>query len=188
MREQNAFTQAQLGKILKKSPSAVRMWELGKNEPDLETLSALADIFECPLDYLCCRGDSEKKHNPNDIPLYAGNASADKPESYLPLPQGLQGDGHEYFAVRCRTNDMAPSLLPGDIVILRRQDSCLNNQTVLLRADNGREAFRRVVYRRDGVILLPLNTDYEPDFIPCEKSGDAFSVLGLVTEIRRALI
>ena len=35
-------------------------YEIGKNEPNLEALVRLADIYEVSLDYLMCRNDEEK--------------------------------------------------------------------------------------------------------------------------------
>lgn len=46
------LTQVELAKKLFKSESAVRMWELGKSEPDIETLGKLSEIFGVNIDYL----------------------------------------------------------------------------------------------------------------------------------------
>lgn len=45
-------TQKELAQLLNKSESAVRMWELGKSEPDIETLKLLALHFDVPISYL----------------------------------------------------------------------------------------------------------------------------------------
>lgn len=46
------MTQAELGKVVFKGESTVRMWELGKSEPDAETIKTLADYFNVSVDYL----------------------------------------------------------------------------------------------------------------------------------------
>ena len=55
LRKKSGLTQAQLALMLGKSTSAVRMWELGTNEPDIKTLVKLSSIFDSSLDYLLCR-------------------------------------------------------------------------------------------------------------------------------------
>ena len=55
LRKNAGMTQNELADRLAKSGSAVRMWELGSNEPDINTLVELSSIFDCSLDYLMCR-------------------------------------------------------------------------------------------------------------------------------------
>ncbi|OMC87441.1 hypothetical protein BK128_08420 [Viridibacillus sp. FSL H7-0596] len=52
LRKKHKLTQKQLSEKLSKKESAVRMWELNKNEPSLTTLIKLAEIFEVTLDEL----------------------------------------------------------------------------------------------------------------------------------------
>lgn len=52
LRRKHKLTQKQLAEKLSKKESAVRMWELNKNEPSLTTLIKLAEIFEVTLDEL----------------------------------------------------------------------------------------------------------------------------------------
>lgn len=46
------LTQEQLGLQVQKGGSTVRMWEIGKSEPDLETIKRLSQIFDVSIDYL----------------------------------------------------------------------------------------------------------------------------------------
>ena len=52
LRHSQNITQKELSEVLSKSESTVRMWELGKSEPDLETLKKLAHYFKVSIDYL----------------------------------------------------------------------------------------------------------------------------------------
>ena len=52
LRNAKSLTQADLAKRLQKSESAVRMWELGKSEPDLETVCMLSELFAVSTDFL----------------------------------------------------------------------------------------------------------------------------------------
>lgn len=55
LRQSKKLTQKQLGLILNKKESTIRMWELGKNEPSMTNLIELAEMFEISLDKLVGR-------------------------------------------------------------------------------------------------------------------------------------
>ena len=52
MRLSRDMTQADLAKAIGQSASSITMYETGKREPDFETMEALADVFNVPLNYL----------------------------------------------------------------------------------------------------------------------------------------
>lgn len=52
LREKSNFTQDELGKRLNITKATVSKYEKGKLEPSIETIKALADIFDVPVDYL----------------------------------------------------------------------------------------------------------------------------------------
>ncbi len=58
------FTQKELAERMYKSESAVRMWELGKSEPDLLSVNALAQLFNTSVDYLLGKDSEPQKEKP----------------------------------------------------------------------------------------------------------------------------
>lgn len=52
MRKSRGMTQAELATAIGKAASAVAMYERGEREPGFETLEALADVFNVPLNSL----------------------------------------------------------------------------------------------------------------------------------------
>ena len=52
LRKRDNYTQKELAEKLYKSESTVRMWELGKSEPDTQSINALSDIFSISTDYI----------------------------------------------------------------------------------------------------------------------------------------
>jgi len=52
LRRKHSLTQAQLSKQIGISPSALGMYEQGRREPTLDTLIAMARIFDVSLDFL----------------------------------------------------------------------------------------------------------------------------------------
>lgn len=49
MRKSRNMTQEDLAKAIEQSASSITMYETGRREPDLETLEALADVFNVTL-------------------------------------------------------------------------------------------------------------------------------------------
>lgn len=52
LRKSAGLTQKELAERMYKSESAIRMWELGKSEPDLLSVNALAEIFNVSTDVI----------------------------------------------------------------------------------------------------------------------------------------
>lgn len=52
LRKAHGWTQVQLSEKLNKGDSTVRMWELGKSEPDNETIVLLSKLFGVSTDYM----------------------------------------------------------------------------------------------------------------------------------------
>ncbi len=57
LRKNNNLSQKQLADILKTNNSSICDWECGRTEPSIETVSLMADFFECSIDYLVGRED-----------------------------------------------------------------------------------------------------------------------------------
>ena len=74
LREEMNLSQAELGRIVDVSRSAVAMYEAGEREPDFETEEALADFFNVPIDFLRGRKTDIKEKSPAiDEGLMASN-------------------------------------------------------------------------------------------------------------------
>ena len=89
-----------------------------------------------------------------------------------------RGHGGEYFALRVRGESMIKAgILPGDLVIIRRQNTAQNGEIVV--ALLGEEATVKRFRREGGQIwLLPENDDYQPiDGTGCEILGRVSAVL-----------
>lgn len=57
LRQNKGLSQSQLADALNISKSAISMYELGKREPDLETLEGIADFFNVDINYLIGKED-----------------------------------------------------------------------------------------------------------------------------------
>lgn len=52
LRIKNKMTQNDLSKKMNKAESTVRMWELGKSEPDKDSIILLSNLFDVTTDFL----------------------------------------------------------------------------------------------------------------------------------------
>lgn len=52
LRKEKNMTQVQLAEALGVSKGTIAMWEIGKREPNFETLYRLSDIFDKRIDYI----------------------------------------------------------------------------------------------------------------------------------------
>lgn len=62
LRSRENLSQAELAEKLGVAKSTISMYEVGKREPDFETLEAIADIFNVDMNFLLGKEGSENDH------------------------------------------------------------------------------------------------------------------------------
>ena len=121
---------------------------------------------------------------PEDRVPIVGNVAAGSPilaeeciEDYLTFDTG--GRSGEYFALRVRGESMLNvGILPGDLVVVRRQQTCNNGEIVVAMIDD--EATVKRFSRQNGrVWLMPENEAYAP------IDGTYAQILGKVSAVVR---
>ena len=121
---------------------------------------------------------------PEDRVPIVGTVAAGSPilaeeciEDYLTFDTG--GRSGEYFALRVRGESMLNvGILPGDLVVVRRQQTCNNGEIVVAMIDD--EATVKRFSRQNGrVWLLPENEAYAP------IDGTYAQILGKVSAVVR---
>ncbi|MBO8128970.1 MAG: helix-turn-helix transcriptional regulator [Peptococcaceae bacterium] len=60
LRTKKGLSQRELAKLIKIAPSTLAMYEVGKREPDYNTLEKIADFYGVTTDYLLGRTDNPK--------------------------------------------------------------------------------------------------------------------------------
>ena len=116
------------------------------------------------------------------VPAGALDEAVEDPDGYLPVDaRGAAAD--ELFALRVRGESMTGvGILPGDIVIVRRQPTAAPGDIVVARVD-GDATVKTFRPRGRYVELRPEN----PAFDPIVLEAGAVVVLGRVIEVRRIL-
>ena len=188
LRKNAGMTQNELADKLAKSGSAVRMWELGSNEPDINTLVELSSIFDCSLDYLLCRDTVLGKEGAvrTNVPVYRLSAfGADaEPEYYKSILPEYLDTGFAYIMLQADNDTLAP-LVPRDAtVMVRLQESCLDGQTVLFRY-RGDIYLRKIAFCDGGMVFYGAFPHVSPLYI--EASDKQLEVIGTATEFTYSL-
>lgn len=153
--------------------------------PSIETLKLLANAMNMDLDFLLKQLDSEQQiyldeeeykkqfektdvlGNPvTSIPLL-GTVKAGydylAQENWIgtvDVETSLVGNGNDYFALKVKGDSMAPVFIENDIVIIKKQNDCENNEfaVVIINGDEG--TLKKIKKTDNGIILQPLNPAY----------------------------
>ena len=77
----------------------------------------------------------------------------------------LVGDGKDYFALKVKGDSMAPVFIEDDIVIIKKQNDCENNEfaVVIINGDEG--TLKKIKKTDNGIILQPLNPAYRTCYV-----------------------
>lgn len=94
--------------------------------------------------------------------------------------------GKQYFGLRIKGNSMYPEYLDGDTIILEKVEDCENGQDCVIMVNGNDGTFKRVFKNENGIILQPLNTDYQPMIYTNEQIEKLpIRIIGKVVELRR---
>lgn len=183
LRKNAGMTQNDLAAKFGKSGSAVRMWELGANEPDINTLVELSSIFDCSLDYLMCRDAVLGKEGAvrTNIPVYQlSQYGTDSEPAYYKsiLPEYLD-TGFSYIMIQNDDAAMLGLLPKGALVLIRKQESCMDGQTVLFRL-NGKIYLRKISFCDGGIIFTGAFPDISPVF--ADIADPSLEIIGTAVE------
>lgn len=177
LRKSSGYSQEQLARKIGITQGSISQWENEITEPDTRTLVKLAQIFNVPMDSFL----SEAPHRELDsirvirnavpilgaIPCGKLNTSDQNPDGYADLPDGVHAD----FALRCEGNSMTPTLVDGDIVLIRQQPEVENGQIAAVNVD-GETTLKRVYVRESGLLLMGDNPSYQPIFVPSDSDRE----------------
>ncbi|MCE7983793.1 MAG: transcriptional repressor LexA [Caldilinea sp. CFX5] len=106
-------------------------------------------------------------------------------EEFVELAQGMLGAPEKLFALKVRGDSMIDaSVLDGDIVILRHQETAKDGDMVAAWVEGDEETTLKYLYREGRQIRLqPANPTYQPIIRPAEKvriNGRVVSVIRML--------
>lgn len=94
--------------------------------------------------------------------------------------------GKQYFGLKIKGNSMYPDYLDGDTIILEKTDDCESGDECCVMVNGSDGTFKKVIKNENGIILQPLNSEYQPMFYTNEQIKSLpVRIIGKVVELRR---
>ena len=168
--EEAGVTNVDLGRILEISDETIRSWRKGTKVPTVDKLLKLATYFNVSLDDLM--GRSLYTEGDVSLPL-VGVISAgafdilneDEWDDYRSVSVRLLADRPQKECVLMTVDgeSMMPYLLPGDTLVVHRQNYAVNGN-IIVAYDPLLNGYTVKKYSQNGdtVILSPFNNEFKP--------------------------
>lgn len=199
IRKKHNLSQSELASLLNVHQTAVSQWENERTKPDINIAKAISRKFNISLDVIL--GNTI----PNATPFLYNTSGCIKIPVYGSIPAGIpmeaiedilgyedapaewsQG-GKSFFALKIKGNSMEPEYRDGDIIIFLVQPDCENNEDCAVAINGNDWTFKRVEKLDGGVLIKPLNPEYETKFFTYEQCKNLpVEVKGVFRELRRS--
>ena len=183
--------QSEIAKRINVSPQTFNTWIQGKAIPRMGKIQLLADYFKIEKSDLI-----EEKSNitisqgikipvlgsvPAGIPITAVEDILD----YEEIPQSWANQG-EFFGLKIKGDSMYPTLENGDVVIVKKQSTADNGDTIIVMVNGDDATCKRYERSETGIMLIPNNNAYNPVFYTNEEiEALPLTIIGKVVELRR---
>ena len=104
----------------------------------------------------------------------------------IDVETNLVGDGEEYFALKIKGDSMAPVFIEDDIVIIKKQNDCENNEYAIVLVNGDEGTLKKIKKIDNGIILQPLNPAYGPMIYTNEEIDTLpVKIIGVVKQLKR---
>lgn len=171
----------------------VSAWVNGTRMPKMDKIDIMCKYFGCERDDLLFDAREMKMMRSVSIPVYARVAAGipleaseeivDREE--IPKKWTEFGD---YYGLRIRGDSMQPRIEEGDVVIVRKQATADDGQTVIALVNGNDAVCKKLKVYKDGIALVSNNPIYAPMYFSTSDTQDIpVRIIGRVVEIRGKL-
>ena len=171
----------------------VSAWVNGTRMPKMDKIDIMCKYFGCERDDLLFDAREMKMMRSVSIPVYARVAAGipleaseeivDREE--IPKKWTEFGD---YYGLRIRGDSMQPRIEEGDVVIVRKQSTADDGQTVIALVNGNDAVCKKLKVYKDGIALVSNNPMYAPMYFSASDTQDIpVRIIGRVVEIRGKL-
>lgn len=191
--------QAELSRMTGISEPKISCWKSGKYEAKQDGLKILSEVLK--VDPVWLMG-YDVPINDNSKLDELGNPVVEVPVlgivkagyDYLAQENWLGtvkvdkniADGNELFALEVKGDSMFPTLIEGDIVIIKKQNDFENGDIVVAIIDGNEATIKKGKKSESSILLQPLNTNYEPlIFTKEEMQTIPVLIIGVVKQMKR---
>ena len=183
-------SQGDLAKHLFVNQTAVSQWERGVTIPSPPILLKLSQLYGVSTDYLLGNDAPAEKGKGVKIPVL-GDVAAGVPieaveniVDYEEIDQALAATG-EFFGLRIKGSSMAPRILEGDVVIVRKQDDAETGDIAVVLVNGDSATVKKIKKMPEGIQLIPTNPAYDPMYYTAaEVETLPVRIIGRVVELR----
>lgn len=186
-RTELGITQKEVADFVGVSEATVSRWESGHiDNMRRDRIAALSKILRLsPLAIMGIDDTDLSTRLPNMVPIDArtfrvpivGRVAAGRPIvadeeiiGYEYIDNKYSKDGHEYFGLRIVGKSMEPTIMDGDIVIVRRQNYVENGEIAIVLIDGEEATAKEVKESADGITLIGHNAAvYTPHFYSAQE-------------------
>ena len=196
LRIEKNWTQEFVASKINISIPALSRYESGTYEPkSLSIVSDFAKLYNVSTDYLLGL-NLEYNDNPNSaIVLVYGTIPAGVPMECIEeildteeIPVSWLNGDKKFFGLKIKGTSMSPSYLDGDTIILEKTEDCENGQDAVVMVNGNDGTFKRVFKNENGIILQPLNPEFQPMIYTNKQIEDLpIRIIGVAKEIRRKI-
>lgn len=172
--------------------TTITSWCKGEFYPRIDKIQLLANYFNIQKADLVESTNKANCHSsaivfvygtiPAGIPMECIEDIIDTEEISTDMLKGSK----QYFGLKIKGNSMSPEYLDGDTIILEKVDDCESGQDCVVMVNGNDGTFKRVFKNETGIILQPLNPEFQPLIYTNEQIKSLpVRVIGKVVELRR---
>jgi len=195
LRIEKNLNQQKLAEILGVDRTMIGKYELKNNRPSQAVLEKMAELFNVSQAYLLGFDTPTNIKSGARIPVL-GRVIAGVPIEaiteildYEEIPETMAAQG-EYFGLVAQGNSMSPTIVEGDVLIIRKQPFVENGKAAIVLVNGCGATVKRVHVTDSAVTLVADNpVAYPPHTYTKEEALCLpIKILGVVVEIRRKMI
>ena len=175
--------------------TTVTSWLKAEFYPRIDKIEMLANYFEIRKSDLVEEHKTGTIQPSSAVVLVYGTIPAGVPMECIEdvldteeIPVSMLKGGKQYFGLKINGNSMFPTYLDGDTIILEKVDDCESGQDAVVMINGNDGTFKRVFKNENGIILQPLNPEYQPMVFSNEQIINLpVKTIGVAREIRRKI-
>ena len=168
-------------------------WKTGRYTPKQEKMEQIANFFGVSVAWLMGISDNrDGSPSTTKIPVFssvsAGSAkwnAQDFVVGYEEIPSAIASNA-EYFGLKINGDSMAPTIMDGDTVIVKKT-STADSGNIVIALVNGEDGIcKKLIRRQDGIILKSLNEEYGNfEYSNSDIQDLPVIIVGIVEQLRR---
>jgi len=166
LRKQSKHSQQELANHLGyRSFTTIQKWEDGSSQPPYNVIQQIAKLYQVNVEEIM--SNDLEKMNPINIPIL-GTVRGGEPILAIQNILGYENitldesKGGNYFYLEVVGDSMKNArIMPGDILYVRQQNSLNSGDIGIILLDD-EATVKRIIYKKDKMILQPENEDYQP--------------------------